>query len=423
MLISGSKFCREGATLRKSVLKSTIATGVCVMAAALAIPAFADAPKPVKVSPEFKDNAHVVATKTVKVVETGTPGPEVVSCPEGAESSDNWQQVPVELRKVARPGQCFSRLLLSPKAETFRDHVMIADARTETRIVPEEARVVVKDVMVSAERTGQKVIPAVTHVEMATEVVRPASFREDTIPARYETRVEHVMVQPERKVWVRSEGIATGAALITPIDHEPVRYRADGTLNWPGKTPQTVAVSDSTAEYLQQGSGQDVWCLKILPSVYEDRQTRVEVEPASVRRVEIPAVTRQVRRTVVDQPEHVETFTIPAAYEKRKVREVVTPARTETYTVPAVYQDVEKTRISGEATPVWREVLCNKNATPQKIMEIQRALAARGYQPGAIDGTLGRGTVSAMQKFQADNGLAQGQMSVEAVNALGVRLN
>jgi peptidoglycan hydrolase-like protein with peptidoglycan-binding domain len=55
-------------------------------------------------------------------------------------------------------------------------------------------------------------------------------------------------------------------------------------------------------------------------------------------------------------------------------------------------------------------------------MEVQRALAARGYQPGPIDGQLGKQTVSAMQKFQADNGLPQGQPSVEAVKLLGVPL-
>jgi peptidoglycan hydrolase-like protein with peptidoglycan-binding domain len=55
-------------------------------------------------------------------------------------------------------------------------------------------------------------------------------------------------------------------------------------------------------------------------------------------------------------------------------------------------------------------------------MEVQRALAAKGYNPGPIDGQLGRQTVSAMQKFQADNGLPQGQPSVEAVQMLGVPL-
>ena len=160
----------------------------------------------------------------------------------------------------------------------------------------------------------------------------------------------------------------------------------------------------------------------MVPGVYEDRSYRVEVAPASVRRIDIPAETRQVHRTVIDQPERYEQVVIPAVMEKHRVRKVMQEARTETYTVPAVYDDVTRERVVGAPQPVWREVICGKNTSQAKIMEVQRALAAKGYNPGPIDGQLGRLTVSAMQKFQADNGLPQGQPSVEAVQMLGVPL-
>jgi len=56
------------------------------------------------------------------------------------------------------------------------------------------------------------------------------------------------------------------------------------------------------------------------------------------------------------------------------------------------------------------------------LVAIQKALAAKGYDPGAIDGHIGSKTVSAMQKFEADNNLPQGQISIEAVKLLGVNL-
>jgi len=417
--------------VRKLVLNS----GVAILAlCGLGVAAVAQAhPKPVvkALSPAFQQQSMVTADRTVDVVagapaghvtQADLPPPDQVVCPPDGHQDAGWQQVPEDIRKIAKPGQCFARMLIAPKFETYRDHVMVADARTETHMVPEVTRMVERDVVVEPEHVIHKTVPAVTHTEMQTVVVEPATVREERIPARYETRTEHVMVAPERQVWVQKKGIATGAALVTPVDHQPVPYRADGTLTWPGKEPVDMPVSDDTADYLRQGSAQTVWCLQVVPAVYQDRTTRVEVEPEHVRHIDVPAVTRQERRVVVDAPEHVEDVVVPAVTEKRRVKEVVTPAHEETTTIPPVFQDVEKQRPVSDAETVWREVLCDRNASPDLVSRIQRELMKRGYNPGPVDGHLGTQTVSAMQKFEADHGLPQGQISVEAVRALGIDL-
>ena len=424
--------------MSKSRLKSGVAWSlfVAVMAAAPVSAMAGEQTKaaPVTVSRDFEDQARTVARQTVSVTSTGTSdatpadpaviGPDgtpIVDCPDGAPSDAAWKGIPDDLRKIAHPGACYSRLLIAPRVETYTDHVVVQQARTETRTVPEVSQMAEKDVLVTPAHNIHHTIAAVTHTEMVSEIVRPASFREETIPAQYEMHTQHVMVAPEHQEWVKSAGYATGAALVTPGDHEPVRYRADGTLQWPGKDGGTVVhTSDETADYLRQGSAQTIWCLQVVPAVYRDQQVRVEVSPATTRRIEIPAVTRQVTHTVVDVPEHIEDQTVPAVYEKRRVKEIVSPAHTETVDIPAVYHDETKSRVTSEPRAVWREVLCQKNASPAVIADIQRALAAKGYDPGAIDGHLGSKTVSAMQKFEADSSLPQGQISVEAVKALGV---
>ncbi|MFT4076001.1 MAG: peptidoglycan-binding domain-containing protein [Asticcacaulis sp.] len=423
--------------MRKLFLKSGVALLV-LASVSVALPVMAKAKPTVRpVSKTFEKESRVAAQRTVTVIQTGTTPAEpstgnidqviamtdapAVACPSGPVGSPEWEQVPEELRKHAIPGQCFSRLMLPPKTETYIDHVMVSPERVATRQLPPVVEVVEEDVTVRPERTEHRVIPAVSHVEAVTEVVRPASFREEPVPAQYETHIEHVMVQEARREWVRRDAIQTDAPMVTAGDHAPIRYRADGTLTWPGKYAQTVQASPEAAEYLEQRD-QSVWCLKVIPGVYEDRPVRVEVAPASVRRIEIPAVTRQVRRTVIDAPERYEDVIIPAVTEKRRVRRTTQDARVESYTVPAVYDDVTRERIVGSPEPVWREVICGKNTSREKIMEVQRALAAKGYNPGPVDGQLGKQTVSAMQKFQADNGLPQGQPSVEAVQALGVPL-
>lgn len=431
--------------VHKLFLKSSVAL-IAVAGLGFSVPALANShAKPVvrPISKTFDEQSRQAAVRTVGVVQTGTTdaqyisqghdvdqvvaqtvalsGEPVIACPKGPVGSPEWQQLPEDLRRNAIPGQCFSRLLTTPEVETYRERVVVKPERTETRAVPEVVEMVEDRVLVRPERIERRIVPAVVHKEMVTEVVRPASFREERIPARYETRVEHVMVKDARREWVRREGIPTEAPLMTPAEHAPVRYRTDGTLQWPGKN-EPMQVSSETSDYIEHNDGQDVWCLKMVPGVYEDRQSRVEVEPERVRRVEVPAETRRVRREVIDVPEGVEEVVIPAVYEKRRVRRVVQPARTEAFVVPAVYDEVTQQRVTGQPEPVWREVICGKNTSTAKIMEVQRALAARGYQPGPIDGQLGKQTVSAMQKFQADNGLPQGQPSVEAVKLLGVPL-
>ena len=43
--------------------------------------------------------------------------------------------------------------------------------------------------------------------------------------------------------------------------------------------------------------------------------------------------------------------------------------------------------------------------TPERYAEIQRALAKAGYFQGPADGVWGQNSVSALAKFQGDNGL------------------
>jgi putative peptidoglycan binding protein len=56
------------------------------------------------------------------------------------------------------------------------------------------------------------------------------------------------------------------------------------------------------------------------------------------------------------------------------------------------------------------------------ISEIQSALSREGYYSGAVDGSLGPGTRSALRRYQRDHGLAvTGRIDRAVINALGLR--
>lgn len=62
-----------------------------------------------------------------------------------------------------------------------------------------------------------------------------------------------------------------------------------------------------------------------------------------------------------------------------------------------------------------------KAPTPARISEIQAALERRGYLPGNPNGKWDSNTVSAMQKFQSENGLeSSGKINALSLQKLGL---
>lgn len=344
-------------------------------------------------------------------------------CPSG--SVDAWHlppELPRDLAAHARPGQCFTRLLKAPVTEAYNERVMVAESRRVSRTIPAVTEWRDQQVLVSPSRSESFEVAAVTHRVWETVVVQPESMREELIPAVYETRPERVLVRPAHQEWIETEGVRTGAALVTSNDYQPARYRDTGVLTWPGKSDQDMQVSAQTQDYYRRGSAQIVYCLKDFPPEYRTEERRVLVRPEQVRHVTVPAVTRKVERDVVDVPYHVESREIPAVYRTERVQVVVQPAREEFSEIPAIYKDVTRQRIVRPAEPVWAEILCDRNATPSKVREIQSALTRKGYYRGKLTGRIDQPTVAAMQRFEADQGLPQGQISLDAVRALGVSL-
>ena len=130
--------------------------------------------------------------------------------------------------------------------------------------------------------------------------------------------------------------------------------------------------------------------------------SRQEVaKAASVREEVVPAVYRTETRQVIDQP-----------------------ATTRVVEVPAVYDTLSWLVKVGEAREEKREVMCETNTAPQKIQQVQRALQAGGFNPGAESGVLGQQTLEAVARYQQARGLpVHGYLDIETVRALGVAPN
>jgi len=143
--------------------------------------------------------------------------------------------------------------------------------------------------------------------------------------------------------------------------------------------------------------------------------------PAGVREVVIPAETRTVKKKVMVEPPKTVKKTIPAKYRTVKYQKLITPAKHVREVIPAKMETVTKTKRVGEGKMEWRSVLCETNAGSVVLTDIQKALKKAGFNPGTIDGVLGRDTMDALTKFQESKNLPAGKLTMETLEALGVR--
>ena len=306
--------------------------------------------------------------------------PEAASAPASAPRAD--------LPTDAAPGQCFARVALPRRMETWQDRVTVRPESTETRTVPAVYADVEERVLVTPERVVRTRVPATWRTVTETVVVRPARTRIETIAPEYRLVTEQVMVSPPRLEWVPEPPYAGSR----PADARPLRISPQG----------------------------EVWRLTEIPAVHRTVTRQVEVSPARRAAFTDPPVTKQVTRRVIDQPARVDVRTVDAVYRTVTKRKLVTPERKETVVIPAEWRTVEKTRPAGPQVLEWREAPCARAVTPALILRVQRALAERGHPVGEPDGVWGARTRAGLDAFQREQGLPSGALTLETLRALNV---
>lgn len=334
--------------------------------------------------------------------------------------------------------------------ETVKERVLVKEAGERIEIVPPVYKAV--KVHVQNEEV-QEVVPAVYETVKERVVVKEASTRLEEVPAVYETVEERVMVKPASK-----KAIEVPAVYETVTEQKLVR--AAYTTWKPGTQTNVQKIDETTGQ---------VMCLVEVPAEYQAVTRQVIKTPASIRYEDVPAQYDMVKKTVLKNPATVRTVQIPAEYGEREVTKLVKPATTVTKVVPvdyereimtmvtpatekripipAEYAEREITKLVKPAAekrvpipaeyadisqevmvcPVqayWTPILCDVNATPAKIAQIQKALQAAGFNPGSSSGELDDKTMSAIANFQkARNMPVDGYINLETVKALGVSPN
>ena len=234
-------------------------------------------------------------------------------------------------------------------------------------------------------------------------MVKGPSERLETVPATYEWVEETVMTRQES---ARLEEV--------PQVFETV---AEKVLERPAQTAWKKGTGP--IEKLDNGTG-EIMCLVEIPAKYRTVYKRMLVKPAATREITIPAQYKTIKKQVMTNPPTTRKIEIPAEYKTVKVKKLATPAEVKRIPIPAEYQTVSSRVKVTEGMMEWRRILCQTNLDRQTVANLQRALLKAGFNPGPIDGVIGRETLTALRSYQEDKGLAVGNLTYESLKSLGV---
>jgi hypothetical protein len=204
-----------------------------------------------------------------------------------------------DLPPNARVGECYAKVFIPEQFDTRKETVLVRDASERLEIVPAQYEWVEETVL-----------------------VKEASCRLEEVPAQFEWREQTIQTDPGHTGW---------------------------------KMEKTArCVSDTPNNRLAD----EMYCLESHPPVYKTIKTQVQVKPATVREVEIPAEYQTVRR-----------------------QRLAAPATTRRIAIPAEFASVEKTFKVSDSRVEWQLVDCDSAFHTDKFKQSTGTLTSYPYTP------------------------------------------
>ena len=279
-------------------------------------------------------------------------------------------------------------------------------------------------------------------------MVQAAHNRVIEVPAVFKNVDERVLIEPATSIWKTGTGpiqrinnltgeimcrvdvpavykivkksVVNIAPLVSKIT-KPAEYKKFDTekLVSDAKEIRTAipAVYKTMIKNSVDGEGSFSWL---------DRKSANAVNGEATGRVlcntAIPATEIKFERTTVTTVGRVLKEAVPAKYREVEIVELVQDSMSSSVPIAAVSSKVEKRTKISDASFEWQPVLCETNMTKDVVARVQQALKDNGYSVGLIDGVLGKGTYSAVERYQGDKKMSRGGITLETIKALGVNL-
>ncbi len=279
-----------------------------------------------------------------------------------------------------KPGECYARVMIPPNKITKEKAITVKEASETLTVTQAEYRWATKQIEVEAASERVEVTPAQFEMVTRTVVIEPEREVVEALPPVFETVEEDVLVRPAYTKWKKGSG---------PIQK----------------------IDLATGE---------IMCLVTVPAEYEKVKRQVVRIPARTVVKKIPARTEEIKVKVMTAAPQVRRIQIPAKTKEMRVLEMVRDWSQEVQKAPAETVMMTETVKVEPQRMEWRPILCETNSKPGLVRELQVRLRGEGFDPGRIDGRLGPATLSALSAYQRANGLAEGNVTIETLETLGI---
>ena len=358
-------------------------------------------------------------------------------------ASKSWH---VNLRKHAAPVS--KEILVAAKLKGVDLDNTTPGTCYKEYYTPETYKTVAEEVVIQKETTKTKVIPATYEMVEKTIEVKPATKKTITVAATYDYTEDKVLVEKEKTVWKKGTNPAQkldgATGEIMCLIKIPARYKI--IKKKVVKTPATTKIVEIPAvsktikiKKLVSAAKTETITIPAVKSTIHKKM--LDTKPTfswirvgdSVEKglgytgheiclVASGAKTEKITKTVLDVPSSTKELIIEPTFKTIKVKKLVEAAQEIKTPIEAVYKMIDKKEKISQAHQSWERILCQTNMNQHVILKIQNALKAKGYNPGKVDGVLGRDTRVALDKYQRDNSLATGGITYETLNSLTIEL-
>lgn len=321
----------------------------------------------------------------------------------------------------AEPNQCFREYFTPAKFEQKEKQVKVKDEAEIIKVTEAEFEEGTEDV-----------------------VVREAYSIKTLIPAVYETTEEKIEIEPAQAVWKKGSGsverIDNTTGEIMCLVQMPAKYETitKQVLKSEEQIGDEEVAAETSAVTVKKLVADAVQAKEMVEAEYTTVTTRSKVADASfswraaaeegegtytglqICLKEHSAVTQVVKKEVLDQPATVEEEKVAAETKIVQIQKVATAPEVKRTTVEAVTKTLEKRVKTLNEKLEWRRILCKTNMTTDMNKKIQQALKDAGYYNGPVDGSIGRGTMNSVNKYQKDKDLPRGGLTIKVLEELGL---
>ncbi len=307
-----------------------------------------------------------------------------------------------------------------------------------------------------------KKIPNRVLISEATEKLSspPAKYRSDTeeilvkaaykrlieIPAVFSKKQDRVLVEAAHSIWQKGEGP------IQKIDNQTgeIMCRVDIPAEYETIDVEVVATGPQLTDVSEEAVYKTVGVQKLESDATEQREP-VPAEFKTMHREQVqtpgrytwlasrssddsdatgrvvchqakPANEIEYKRTVVKTAGRFEREEVEETFEDVTVSELIADAQSVKIPVAGASEKIDRRVKVADSRFEWQAVLCETNTNGDIISRLQAALVEEGYNPGSVDGVLGKSTLNALEDYQQKNSLAEGGVTIESIRALGVEL-